>query len=160
MHVRVNICADVCVSICTPTQTCGDTHIHKLTHKLNHTHSYGTITHVYNTHTGAWEYRGGETRLVGNMDANNCSFAALQARLEQETLIKLGGSEVCVVIFVCFESVPVSVHACLYMCDCKHSWSRRHSSSWGDQRCVCVLSCVNVCVCDDMCTYVTMCVRV
>jgi len=35
------------------------------------------------------------------MDTRNCSYVSLEARLEQETNMKLGGSEVCVYVFVC-----------------------------------------------------------
>jgi len=63
-------------------------------HTHTHTHSH-TLTLTL-SHTGTWEYCGGETRLVGGMDTSNCSYEALEARMEQETSIKLGGSEVSV----------------------------------------------------------------
>jgi len=44
--------------------------------------------------TGSWEYCGGETRLVGSMDATNTSYEALESRMEHETNIKLHGSDV------------------------------------------------------------------
>ncbi|KAF5840772.1 hypothetical protein DUNSADRAFT_15630, partial [Dunaliella salina] len=45
------------------------------------------------TAAGPWEYVGGETRLVGNMDASNNSYEALQARMERETSMKIGGPD-------------------------------------------------------------------
>eukprot|EP00983_Pelagomonas_calceolata_P113141 1159957-Pelagomonas_calceolata.AAC.1 len=45
-------------------------------------------------HAGPWEYVGGETRLVGNIDTSNNSYEALEARMEQETNMKIGGADV------------------------------------------------------------------
>eukprot|EP00200_Dunaliella_tertiolecta_P013461 CAMPEP_0202394066 /NCGR_PEP_ID=MMETSP1127-20130417/93234_1 /ASSEMBLY_ACC=CAM_ASM_000462 /TAXON_ID=3047 /ORGANISM="Dunaliella tertiolecta, Strain CCMP1320" /LENGTH=566 /DNA_ID=CAMNT_0048996671 /DNA_START=123 /DNA_END=1821 /DNA_ORIENTATION=- len=45
------------------------------------------------TAAGPWEYVGGETRLVGNIDTSNNSYEALEARMEQETNMKIGGAD-------------------------------------------------------------------
>jgi hypothetical protein len=48
------------------------------------------VTQTFAVHAGAWEYSGGETRLIGGLNPAGTSYAELAVRVESETRIRLG----------------------------------------------------------------------
>ena len=76
-------------------------------------HTDGCMDVLHVCIAGLWDYVGGETRLLGGLDPDCVSYAALSQRVEDEVRIKLGSEvRLSILLFLCHIPVPHSCDPC------------------------------------------------